>query len=131
VPIEDKRTKRTECPYCGDIFVGTQATSMHIRKTHTGWPLHPTEMDRQRYSFPASPEPVAPVAVNTQGRAEQQLESILQSNAQRIFEIQAELSRLETLQRERDELERQNGIIRQALEQLKPAEVPAEVAGDH
>ena len=112
------RTKSPACPQCGKRFTAPHRLAQHIQYRHPDRLSAASSSPTTTAQMVKAPEPAPGVAAN--GSVEQHLKTALQELTQRQHDIDEQLSRIETLQSEKETVTKQIDAVTMALQAFQP-----------
>ena len=111
------RQKKLQCPHCDRAFARPSSLSTHIRYLHPGKSQSATALPTTTPPKMSAPAPAPVVAPNAS--VEEHLKTALQELTQRQHEIDEQLSRIETLQSEKETITKQIDAVNAALQTFR------------
>lgn len=114
VAAKPQRTSQTECPQCGQTFASQHRLATHVQYRHADKSAAKAGEGTPKATAVIAPAP-APVVAPSDGVAER-LKMALQELIVRQREIDEQLSRMETLQSEKEVIVKQIGAVNTALQ---------------
>ena len=108
------RQKKLQCPHCDRAFARPSSLATHIRYRHPGKSQAAPALPTTTPPKASAPSPAPVVAPNAS--VEEHLKTALQELTQRQRDVDEQLSRIETLQSEKETITKQIDAVNAALQ---------------